>query len=151
MDIFCNPNYSTMWAAIGTIAQSFASIMAIIALLYSMSTYRKSLQVSHYTELDTMYFNLLKAVVDKPHLNNPKAIRTEEQEIEYDSYAFMVWNFLEAIYDRCECHAHLCSTWYPVIDTEHQKHRMWFAHPDNKNKFKDAFHEFIRNNGFTKR
>jgi len=148
MDIFFHADYSTMWTALGAIAQGFASILAIVALIYSMTTFRKSLQISHYTELDSMYFELLKAALEKPHLNNPAATRSEDQKIEYDIYAFMVWNFLEAIYDRCEKNKRLCCTWYPVIDAENQKHREWFDHPDNKPKFKDDFHVFIRSARF---
>jgi hypothetical protein len=145
MDIFFHSDYSTMWAAIGALAQGFASIMAIAALIYTMTTFKKSLQTSHYTELDSMYFDLLKTALEKPHLTNPIATRSDDQKIEYDIYAFMVWNFLEAIYDRCEQNNQLCCTWYPVIYTENLKHREWFDHPDNKHKFKDAFHEFIQN------
>ena len=146
MDIFFNPYYSTMWTALGALAQGFASIMAIGALIYSMTTFKRSLQTSHYTELDSMYFELLKTALGKPHLNNPTAAtRTDDQKKEYDIYAFMVWNFLEAIYDRCEQNERLCVTWYPVIDAENRKHRDWFNHPDNKHKFKDTFHEFINN------
>ena len=148
MDIFFNSDYSTMWAALGTLVQGIASIMAIAALIYSMTTFRKSLQTSHYTELDLMYFDLLKTTLEKPHLNNPIATHSDDQKIEYNSYAFMVWNFLEAIYDRCRHDKHLCSTWYPVIDAENRKHREWFDHPDNKHKFKGAFHEFIQSDIF---
>lgn len=148
MDIFFNSDYSTMWTALGVIAQGFASIMAVAALIYSMTTFSKSLQTSHYTELDSMYFDLLKTALEKPHLNNPIATRSDDQKIEYDIYAFMVWNFLEAVHDRCGHDKNLCSTWYAVIDAENGKHREWFDHPDNKHKFKDAFHEFIRNSKF---
>ena len=148
MSIFFHSDYSTMWIAFGTIAQGFASIMAIVALIYSMTTFRKSLQTSNYTELDSMYFDLLKVALEKPHLNNPMAARSDDQKIEYDIYAFMVWNFLEAIYDRCGNNEHLCRTWYPVIDAENRKHREWFDYPDNKYKFKGAFHEFIRSDRF---
>ncbi|MFA4909913.1 MAG: hypothetical protein WC649_02530 [Desulfobacteria bacterium] len=148
MDIFFNSDYSTMWAALGTLVQGFALIMAIAALIYSMTTFKKSLQTSHYTELDSMYFDLLKTVLEKPHLNNPIATRSDDQKIEYDIYAFMVWNFLEAIYDRCKHDKHLFSTWYPVIDAENRKHREWFDHPDNKHKFKAKFRDWILNNRF---
>lgn len=148
MDIFCNSDYSTIWSAIGTIAQGFASIMAIAALIYSMTSFKKSLQTSHYTELDSMYFDLLKAALKKPHLVDPNATRSNAQMIEYDIYAFMVWNYLEAIYDRCENNKNLCNTWYPVIVAENLKHREWFDNPNNWHKFKDEFRKFIQNDRF---
>lgn len=148
MDTFFQDDYVTMWAALGALAQGFAAIMAIAALIYSMTTFRRSLQTAHYTELDSMYFDLLKSALEKPHLLNPIVIRSDEQKIEYDIYAFMVWNFLEAIYDRCEHNTDLCCTWYPVIYVENLRHREWFDHPDNRPKFKDAFREFIQNDRF---
>jgi hypothetical protein len=151
MGIFFHSDYSTMWTAIGALSQGFASIMAIAALIYSMTTFRKSLETSHYTELDSMYFDLLKVALEKPHLNKPIVALSDDQKIEYNIYAFMVWNFLEAVYDRCERNKHLCKTWYLVIDTENQKHREWFDQPGNKHKFKDTFHEFIRNARFKRR
>jgi len=144
MEFIFNPDYATMWTAVGTIASAIATIMGIGALIYSMTTYKKSLQVSHYSEMDSMYLDLLKSVMEKPHLNTSKAPRSGDQIIEYDIYAFMVWNFLEAIYDRCETDKYLCDTWYPVINEEQRKHRQWFEHPDNKHKFKNEFHQFIK-------
>jgi len=148
MDILFNTAYSPMWEAFGTIASAVSSILAIAALLYSMTTYRKSLQLSHYSELDTLYADLLKTALDKPHLCDPHAKRSAEQAIEYDIYAFLVWNFLETIVDRCKRDKHLRSTWYPVIDTENRKHRHWFERDENRHKFKASFHEFIHNERF---
>lgn len=148
MEILFNSDYGTMWEAFGTITNGVASIMAIAALIYSMTTYKESLQVSHYSELDSTYFELLKSVLDKPHLHTSNVIRSGDQIIEYDVYAFMVWNFLEAIYDRCKDDKHLCDTWYPVIDEENRKHGQWFNHPDNYHKFKVEFHLFINDEKF---
>ena len=140
LDILSSP---TLWLAIGTILQGVAAIIAFSALRYSMTTFSKSLTVSNYSEMDRMYFDLLKTAVEKPHLINPKAIRTGEQQREYDTYAFMVWNFLETIYDRCHGVEELCVTWYPVIDAENRRHRKWFDDPENRPKFKEGFHKFI--------
>jgi len=150
MDTLFHPDYSNMWTALGALSQGLASIMAIAALFYSMTTFRKSLQTSHYTELDAIYFDLLKIALEKPHLDKPVSKRTDKQKVEYDIYAFMIWNFLETIYDRCEENRHLCATWYPILSFESMKNRDWFDRPDNKCKFKDGFHEFIQRAGFAK-
>jgi len=147
--IISNPADPAMWTIIGTIAQGIATIMAIAALIYSMTSFRQTLQASHYTELDSMYFELLKLALEKPHLNSGAITRSGDQLMEYDIYAFMVWNFIEAIHDRCGSSRQLCATWYPVIDTEHRKHRAWLDHEDNRHKFKPAFHDFIRAGSFT--
>jgi hypothetical protein len=148
MDILFSADYSPMWSAIGTLAGAISSILAIIALIYSMTTFRHSLQLSHYSELDKMYADLLRTAVDKPHLCNPAATRNSDQVIEYDIYAFMVWNFLETIFDRCQKHDHLRETWYPVIDAENRKHHDWFKREDNRHKFKPSFYAFIEGEKF---
>jgi hypothetical protein len=144
MNVFFDTYYNTMWTAIGAMAQGFASILAILALFYSLSTFRKSLKISHYGELDRMYFELLNTSLEKLHLTNPNATRTDDQKLEYDLYAFMVWNFVETIVDRCERDKDLCSTWHPVIDAENRLHRAWLEEPRNQHKFKQSFLAFIR-------
>ena len=145
MDILSkDPN---MWTALAAIFQGIASIVAICALIDSIRKFTKSLQTSHYTELDSMYFELLKTALEHPCLHNQTATRSGAEMIKYDIYAFMVWNFIEAIYDRCERDNNLRDTWYPVVDTENRKHGQWFVHPDNRHKFKDAFHKFIEGGG----
>ena len=137
-----------MWTAIGALAQGIASILAIITLLYSMTTFKKSFQTTHYTDLDSMYFELLKAAMEKPYLYNSIETLTKEQKIEYDIYAFMVWNFLETIYDSCKKDKVLCKTWYPIINVENMKHRVWFDDSNNKIRFKKVFLDFIQNDKF---
>jgi hypothetical protein len=69
---------------------------------------------------------------------------------EYDAYAFMVWNFVETIYDRCQgwgwSKKRLRETWYPVIAAENARHRGWFDVPQNRRKFKHNFCRFIDRN-----
>jgi hypothetical protein len=60
----------------------------------------------------------------------------------------MVWNFLETIYDRCQRDKHLRSTWYPAIAAENRLHRAWFDLPENRHKFKEGFHAFVRRSEF---
>lgn len=135
------------WTAVGAVAQGIASIMAIAALLYSMITFRNTLKISHYTELDRMYFDLLKVALERPHLINSVVPRNKDAQREYEIYAYMTWNFLEAIYDRCEREhrdKHLWDTWKPVFVDEIKLHGQWLSKPENKCRFKPAFCEFVR-------
>lgn len=136
-------SHDTFWIALGSILQGVAAIIAYSALRYSVTTFTKTLNVSNYTELDRMYFDLLQMAVENPHLIDPAAARDGKQQREYDTYAFMVWNVMESIYDRCHGDNELCETWYPVIDTEEQRHRRWFEDPRNRVKFKDRFCRFV--------
>jgi hypothetical protein len=133
----------TFWTAVAALLQGAAAVIAYAALHYSLTTFTTSLQVSNYTELDRMYFDLLQMAVNHPHLADPDAKRTHDEQRSYETYAFMVWNVMESIYDRCHTDNELCETWYPVIDTEERRHRKWFDDPKNRAKFKDRFYNFI--------
>lgn len=148
MELLFNPEYETMWGALGTIAETIASIASIGALFYSIVTFRKFLMINHYTELDSAYRELLRLVMDRPHLATPAALADDRQRGEYDMYAFMLWNYLETIYDRCEKNHKLRETWYPIIATEMQIHGNWFAEQRNQPKFKEAFRRFIAGRGY---
>jgi hypothetical protein len=141
--IFMGPDYATMWVAVAAVLQGFAALAGLLAFFYSIVTFTQTLKASHYGELDHMYFDLLRTVIDRPHLLDAQAKRSPHQQIEYDAYAFMVWNFLEAIVDRCRGDKRLCETWYPVIVAEDALHRPWFDDVRNRPKFKPSFREFI--------
>ena len=143
MEIFLSDEYETLWTAISSIMGIIATTLAIFALIYSMRTYRKTMQIVHYGEIDKMYFEILKEALAKPHLVRKNIERSSEQEIEYDIYAFIVWNFLESIYDRCMLDTDLQKTWFPIIEAERKIHLPWIQEHDNRTKFKADFLSFI--------
>ena len=143
MEIFLNDEYETMWTAISSMMGVVATLLAIFALLYSMRTYRKTMQIMHYGELDKMYFEILKEALSKPHLVRKEFERNDEQKAEYRLYAFIVWNFLESIYDRCMLDHDLQKTWFPIIEAERSIHLAWIQEKENRTKFKAEFLSFI--------
>ncbi|WP_263833421.1 hypothetical protein [Sulfurospirillum oryzae] len=143
MEIFLSDEYETLWTAVSAIMSILATMMAIFALIYSMRTYRKTMQIVHYGEIDKMYFEILKEALNKPHLVRQGIERSVEQETEYDIYAFIVWNFLESIYDRCMLDHALQKTWFPIIEAERKIHVAWIQKDENRVKFKAEFLSFI--------
>lgn len=143
MDFLLNEEYTTLWTAVSSIMGVIATIMAVFALLYSMRTYNKTMQIVHYGEMDKMYFEILKEALSKPHVVRKDITRNKEEEVEYSIYAFIVWNFLESIYDRCMLDATLQKTWFPIIEAERVIHLEWIQNPVNRTKFKDEFLDFI--------
>lgn len=143
MEWFFLERYSTMWAAVGAIAQGAASFLALAALIYSMTTFRKSLMLSHYGELDRMYFDLLNIAMARPEFTSPKSLEDAKEKAQYDAYAFMVWNFIETVYDRCGANRYLRLTWCPVMKHEARIHKDWLDRPENASKFKKAFLQFV--------
>ena len=91
MEIFFSDEYETLWTAISSIMGIIATTLAIFALIYSMRTYRRTMQVVHYGEIDKMYFEILKEALNKPFLLRHDIERSIEEEIQYNTYAFIVW------------------------------------------------------------
>jgi hypothetical protein len=145
MACFLDVPVVTGWTKAQVILQAIAAIGAIAALLYSLKNFTKTLRDSYYIQLDKMYFDLLKLIVERPYLIAPAETRKDDEgkQGEYEAYAFMVWNFIETIFDRCPGNAHLCETWYPIIETENLLHRKWFDEARNRSKFKTKFVDFI--------
>lgn len=143
LDFLFDAELSPLWQSLTVLMGGLASLFSALAIFYSMTTFKKSLATSHYSELDNMYFELLRIALDKPHLAQAISQRSADQQAEYDIYAFMMWNFLEAIYDRCKDDLALRDTWYPIVDSEMQLHLRWLHQPHNTVKFKDEFVGFI--------
>jgi len=134
---------SDMWTRAGVIATAFGSLAIVLSLFYSAYSFSTTLREGYYAELDRIYFELLKIGLERPYLRAPTPPTDPARASEYDAYAFMVWNFLETVVDRCDRVSLLRETWYPVVATESALHRGWFDMPKNRLKFKDRFCRFI--------
>ena len=128
---------------IEALGQVVSSVTGGLALLVSIYTYLRSVNYQHYAELDRGYADLLAMAIERPFLRRPGALATEDERMAYDAYAYMVWNFLETVCDRCRWNLFLRRTWYPVIDAENRIHRAWFDAPENHHKFKKPFRSLI--------
>jgi hypothetical protein len=131
------------WTEAQVIAEAVVAIGVVFTLFYSLWSFNRSLRDSYYAELDRVYLELLKIVLERPYLMDFATAPDPNKQREYDAYAFMVWNFVETIVDRCEGNKELCDTWYPVVDAENALHRKWFDLPENRCKFKAGFISFI--------
>lgn len=133
------------WTKAQVIVEGIGAVGAVGALLYSLHNFTKTMRDSYYVQLDRMYFDLLRMVIERPYLLDFSTATSADggKMREYDAFAFMVWNFVETIYDRCEGDEHLCETWYPIIENENELHRTWFDEDRNRRKFKPKFVEFI--------
>ena len=101
------------------------SVAVALAALQQLLAIAETSRSVHYSQLDTMYFELLRMGVEKPYLRQPAQL-TPAQRMEYESYAFIIWNVIETVRDRCWEDQTLKDIWAPVIATEHALHREWF-------------------------
>jgi hypothetical protein len=133
------------WEKAGVIAEAMGSIGIMFTLFYSVWSFTRTLRDAYYAELDRVYFELLKIGLERPELLAFPASPDPARATEYGAYAFMVWNFIETIFDRCQgwSKRRLRETWYPIIDAENALHRGWFDLPANRRRFKQRFVQFI--------
>jgi hypothetical protein len=139
------------WSKAGVIAEALGSIGIVFTLLYSVWSFTRTLRDAYYAELDRVYFELLKIGLERPELltypTSPTSPASPDpaKAGQYGAYAFMVWNFLETIFDRCQgwSKRRLRETWFPIIAAENDLHRGWFELPENRRRFKQRFVRFI--------
>ena len=135
----------TAWTKAEVVATALGSIGIVLTLFYSAWSFRTTLREGNYAELDRVYFELLKIGLERPYLRASLPPGDPARASEYEAYAFMVWNFLETVVDRCDAtpNPSLRETWYPIVATESALHRAWFDAPENRRKFKERFCRFI--------
>jgi hypothetical protein len=133
------------WSKAGVIAEALGSIGIVCTLFYSVWSFRTTLRDAYYAELDRVYFELLKIGLERPELLSFPASPDPAKASQYGAYAFMVWNFLETIFDRCQgwSKRRLRETWFPIIAAENALHREWFDRPQNRRRFKQRFVRFV--------
>jgi hypothetical protein len=133
------------WSKASVIAEALGSIGIVCTLFYSVWSFKTTLRDAHYAELDRVYFELLKIGLERPELLSFPASPDPAKASQYGAYAFMVWNFLETIFDRCQgwSKRRLRETWFPIIAAENALHRGWFDLPQNRRRFKERFVRFI--------
>jgi hypothetical protein len=133
------------WSKAGVIAEALGSIGIVCTLFYSVWSFTTTLRDAYYAELDRVYFELLKIGLERPDLLSFPASPDPAKAGQYGAYAFMVWNFVETIFDRCQgwSKRRLRETWYPIIAAETALHREWFEVPENRRRFKQRFVRFI--------
>ena len=87
---------------------TFISIfIAFLSLVISIIVNNASQKRNAYVTLDSQYKDLLNLGIKYPVLRNPivtcnyktLAEKDNESYYKYQSYAYMMWNFLETIYD----------------------------------------------------
>ena len=124
-------------------------VLSLIAFAFSIFTYRRSRRERFYADIDSMYLGILKIGIDHPEFVNPKnttdymkRFKDENELLRYETYAYIVWNLCETIYDRRD--DDLFNTWRTVIVAENKLHRKWLDDPENHHKFKGEFLKYVQ-------
>lgn len=123
----------------------------------------------HYSEIDSAYTALLAHGIERPKLRSPAKLLSDDEAINgsyipvppdhedaaaYETYAHMVWCFVETLRDRCaelkdsKAKEEFRLTWATAIDIEDDLHRGWFLRSElgdhRLRRFRPEFTEFVR-------
>lgn len=126
-------------------------VISIVALRFSVISWRKTRTATLYSDIDGRYMELLKLGITNPRFVNPDLTKKYDTEFHgdellmYERYAFAAWNIVETIIDRRQ-DKQLKKTWDPVIKEENSLHRRWLNSKDNQLKFKKEFWDFMVGN-----
>src|SRR5580704_4193651 len=96
------PDALLAWTEASVIAQALGSLGIVLTLFYSVWSFTATLRDAYYAELDRVYFDLLKIGLEHPDLLSFPTAPDPAKAREYDVYAFMVWNFVETVFDRSQ-------------------------------------------------
>jgi len=99
-----------------------------------------------YAQLDAIYLDIQKTIIKYPHLAKRNIDRNEDELIQYDAFAFLIWNFIESIHDYCLDQDDLHDTWHCILEVESQNFAAWFKDSENRKKFKTKFIRYIDDN-----
>jgi hypothetical protein len=129
------------------LVSSTATILAAVAILLYIIIWYKDKSSNSYDTFDSTYLDILKTGMDNPSFRNPVLTNdylnsfSGDEKIRYEIYAYITWNFCETIFDKGD--NELMKTYAAVLEYENSLHRKWFDNPENHNKYKDTFRNYI--------
>lgn len=140
----------------GIVIGAIAIGVSLFAVFFSHKAAKNRQRSAAYADLDSLYLDVLKIGMQYPDFRAKEKTCNYEDElkdrlIEYETYAYLVWNVCETVYDQTEGKGENWKTWKPVIVEENSLHRQWFddntkwfdktdkADYKNPPKFKSAF------------
>ena len=138
-----------MLEIINVILGSTSTLLSAIAIYLYIILWKKDKEDGSYDVFDGFYKDILFKGMEHPEMRNPentadyKRNFQGDERIRYETYAFLVFNFCETLYDRGN--KQLMYTWQDVIFVEYFLHRNWLEQPENKQKYKKEYLDFLEN------
>ena len=133
----------TIVVAGATILLALATVGLASTAYYQLKKLREQELLQFYTQIDNVYYDIQKLIIKNPHLALPTGHKTADEVHQYNAFAFMTWNVIEAIVDYCEKYKELHDTWDVIVRYEAKQHIQWFREPSNRVKFKKKFQGYV--------
>ena len=124
----------------------FSFVSLLISIWFARKTLgalQKSEATTQYLALDQIYAELLKLAIRYPHLRNPGSQKSGEELAQYNSYAQLVYNFLETIYDKFSGNKRMLQTWGTALIFEGNLHNEWLKRDENSVQYNKDFRDFL--------
>ena len=128
-----------------------AVVLSLLSLILAFRVQRRMRSLTLYSDIDRLYFELLKLGMEHPNFVNPQytndyqtSFSSDERAV-YELYAFGAWNICETIVDRKDDRL-TYQSWEPVLALESSLHWKWFETGLNRNRFKASFQDFMAQN-----
>jgi hypothetical protein len=128
-----------------------AGVLSLLSLMLAFRVQRRTRSLSLYSDIDRLYFELLKLAMAHPNFVNPEYTNDYEHSFSpedrpvYELYAFCAWNICETIVDR-EDDPLTYESWRPVLALESTLHWKWFENDLNRKRFKASFRKYMSEN-----
>jgi hypothetical protein len=129
------------------IVGSTSTILSALAIYLYIVLWKKDKTDGSYDVFDSFYKDILFKGMEHPEMRNPEYTNdyknkfTGNELVRYETFAFLTFNFCETLYDRGN--EALLYTWQDVIFIEVHLHNNWLNQPENQQKYKKEFLDFL--------
>ena len=136
-----------------TIIAFVSALMAVFSLIASVIYSIRDRGKEDYFAIDGQYKDIIKEGIKNPSFRDPKMCcnydklkeKNRDYYLEYNGYAYLVWNLLKTIYDfshdKKNKHFNFYEIWLPSILQENKLHYRWFR--VNKYLYSEEFQNFV--------
>jgi hypothetical protein len=130
--------------AVANVFIALGTIVLALGIPWTLLHAGREERDTFYASLDNMYLEIQKLIIQYPHLaQSNMQLKTAEQVVQYNAFAFISWNFIESIYDYSKKDEMLRETWGVILRHEARVHGSWFNRAENRVKFKPEFISYI--------
>ena len=136
--------WSGVIVALANIVMAMGTIVLALGIPWSIRMASQDEKDDFYATLDEAYRDLQRLIIEHPHLAEQSLTgKSAAERVQYEEFAYMMWNFLESVTDYCKGDRFLTETWSVVVRFEATRHAEWILRPENRRRFKPAFLEAV--------
>ena len=127
----------------------FSLIVACLSLVFSLITWHKTCEKRKYEVADNLLSDLNKITLQYPEFRDQEFCKSavtssdKKKRLRYESYAILVWNYLETLYDIYGENLRE-SPFYGAMKDLGDRHKTWLLSNDNMSYYNCNLIKFLR-------